>query len=136
MQLWWDLRFKTSAAVSAASDVVKQGISDAKQIVSENFDSDISSPNGKSSTHSLAMIIMQPAGGDEPLVGYTIMRLRKRELNTPILNDHELLGYNGPKKPEQLCISWISGATSYITKTIWWKNLAFLHDVLMHEQCP
>ena len=58
------LRFKSSAAVAASADMVKQGISDANdgliQVVADNFDTDISSPNGKLSTHSLAMIIIQP----------------------------------------------------------------------------
>ena len=43
------LRFKKLAAVSAAKDLVEQGIPDAKhglvQGVSDNFDTDISSPN-------------------------------------------------------------------------------------------
>ena len=41
------------------------GISKAEnglvQIVVDNFDADISSPNGNLSTHSLATIIMQPS---------------------------------------------------------------------------
>ena len=57
------LRFKTSAAVAASSDPSKQGISDARQgliqVVADNFDCDICSPNGKLSTHSLAMIVTQ-----------------------------------------------------------------------------
>ena len=59
------LRFKKSAAVSAAVYSRLQGISDARhglvQVVVDNFDTDISSPNGKLSTHSLAMIVTQPA---------------------------------------------------------------------------
>lgn len=57
------LRFKKSAALAAAHDLTEQGISDVQQglvqVVSDNFDTDISTPNGKTSTHSLAMIIMQ-----------------------------------------------------------------------------
>lgn len=62
------LRFKKSAAVVAASDLSKQGISDANdglvQVVCDNFDADISSQNGKLSTHSLAMIITQTNRND------------------------------------------------------------------------
>ena len=81
---------------------LNRGYKNAKdliKIVANNFVCDISSPNGKSSSHSLAMIIMQPAEGDQPLVGDTIMRLK-----TPILNDHELPVYIGPKKPELPCM--------------------------------
>ncbi|PIK51924.1 hypothetical protein BSL78_11179 [Apostichopus japonicus] len=43
------LRFKTSAAVAASADTVRQGISDSEegliQVVADNFDTDISSPN-------------------------------------------------------------------------------------------
>ena len=87
------------------------------------------------------MIIMQPAGGDEPLVGYTIMRLRKGELNTPILNDHELLVYNGPKKPELPCMPMDTVLTEFQELQAMSQrrsdenNLAFLHDELLHEKC-
>ena len=63
------LCFKKSAAVAAAVDPSQQGISDARQgliqVVADNFDCDISSPNGKLSTHSLAMIITQPGCRDD-----------------------------------------------------------------------
>ena len=63
------LRFKKSAAVVASSSISSQGISDAKsglvQVVADNFDCDISSPNGNTSTHSLAMIIMQPSSNND-----------------------------------------------------------------------
>ena len=52
------LRFKKFAAVAAAFDPNQQGISDAKQgliqVLADYFDCDISSPNSKLSTHSLA----------------------------------------------------------------------------------
>ena len=56
-------RFKKSAAVAASASANKQGISDCKegliQVVIDNFDADISSQNGKISTHSLAMLVSQ-----------------------------------------------------------------------------
>ena len=58
------LRFKKSAAVAAVSNSTLQGISINNgliQMVVDNFDADISSQNGKISTHSLAMLIMQPS---------------------------------------------------------------------------
>ena len=63
------LRFKKPAAVDGVNDLIQQGLSHAKhgfvQVVSDNFDTDISSPNGKTSTHSLAMIILQPTCVEE-----------------------------------------------------------------------
>jgi len=51
------LRFKKSAAFSAAADMDLLGISQTDsgliQVVADNFDVDISSQNGKLSTHSL-----------------------------------------------------------------------------------
>ena len=58
------LLFKKLAAVAAATDPSQQVISNAKdglvQVVVDYFDADIYSPNGKLSTHSLTMIIIQP----------------------------------------------------------------------------
>ena len=62
MQLRLAAALKRSAAFAASANPANQGISDAKdgliQIVADNFDSDISSQNGKLSTHSMAMIVM------------------------------------------------------------------------------
>ena len=87
---------------------------------------------------------MQPAGGVEPLVGDTIIRLRKGELGTPILNDHELLVYNGPKKPELPCMPMDTVSAAFLELQAMSQrlsdenNLAFLHDYdkLIHEKCP
>ena len=60
------LYFKKSAAVAAAKQPSVHGISGAEsdlvQTVVDNCDADIHSPNGKLSTHSLAMILVQPSG--------------------------------------------------------------------------
>ncbi len=56
-----------STAAAAARDSKSQGITSAMnglvQVVADNFDTDILSQNRKMSTHSLAMIIMQPSEG-------------------------------------------------------------------------
>ena len=58
------LRFKRSAAKSATMEQSYHGISDASeglvQVVVDNFDAEISSQNGKLSTHSLAVLVTQP----------------------------------------------------------------------------
>ena len=53
-------------------------------VVADNFDTDISSPNGKLSTHSLAMIIIQPTHEDDTPPNETIPRLNKSEMAKPI----------------------------------------------------
>ena len=57
------LRYKDSAAAAAVRDVNLMGISTERnrliQVVSDNFDADISSQNGKLSTHSLAILLTQ-----------------------------------------------------------------------------
>ena len=72
------LRFKSSSAVAASTNPANQGISDSKdgliQIVADNFDSDISSLNGKLSTHS---IIMQPTRNSDKPQCETIPWLKK-----------------------------------------------------------
>ena len=87
------LRFKSSVAVAASADPVKQGISDANncltQLVVDNFDTDISFPNGKLSTHSLAMIIIQPTHEDDTPPNETIPRLKKSEMAKPIEDEQE-----------------------------------------------
>ena len=58
-------RFKKSAALASYTDTSVQGLADSSsglvQIIADNFDADISSPNGKLSTHALAMIAIQPS---------------------------------------------------------------------------
>ena len=99
------LRFKKSAAVDAATKLSQQGISDARhglvQMVSDNFDADIYSPNGKLSTHSLAMIITQQVHGNQNRTDKAIRRLKKEDMSRPTveeqLSDSSL--YTGQKKP-------------------------------------
>jgi len=63
------------------------------------FDADISSQNGKLSTHSLAVLMTQPdihkQQGQE-----IIPRLKKTDMKEQIDYDLDILRYNGPKKPE------------------------------------
>ena len=63
------LRFKRSAALAATTDIKLSGINQGSlgliQAVAENFDANISSQNGKITTHSLAMIITQPTNASD-----------------------------------------------------------------------
>lgn len=104
------LRFKKSAAVAASTSITHQGISDAKsglvQVVADNFDCDISSPNGKASTHSLAMIVMQPSTNADQEDVSQIRRLRKTDLHDAFENQQEpeLRVYAGRKDPPMPCV--------------------------------
>ena len=58
------LRFKSSAAHAAAKSIEKLGISSSDgglvQVIADNFDASISSPNDIKSTHALAILLTQP----------------------------------------------------------------------------
>ena len=63
------LRFKRSAALAATRDIKLSGINQGSlgfiQAVADNFDADISSQNGRKTTHSLAMLITQPTNASD-----------------------------------------------------------------------
>ena len=101
------LRLKKSAAIAATSAPALQGISDTKpgliQVVVDNFDADISSQNGKLSTHSLAVLVTQPAAPNESVESVkkdTIKRIGKSDMGKSVEYDVNIEHYNGPKKPE------------------------------------
>ena len=142
------LRFKKSAAVAASSSISHQGISDAKsglvQVVADNFDCDISSPNGKASTHSLAMIIMQPSTNDDEQDIQQIRRLRKTDLHDVFENQQEpeLLVYDGRKDPAMPCVPM----TTQSDEVQYFQNVSktradhhdfqFLQHVANSDRCP
>ncbi|KAH3748036.1 hypothetical protein DPMN_182473 [Dreissena polymorpha] len=84
------LQLKTLAAISATTDKNLCAISDSNagmiQTVVDNFDADISSQNGKVSTHSLAMLMTQSesSSSDDIDVSETIQRTPKSDMAKPI----------------------------------------------------
>ena len=98
-------RFKKAAAVAAAPDPSVHGISSAEsglvQTVVDNFDADIHSPNGKLSTHSLAMILTQPSSPGNDHDADTIVRLAHGDVKLPLDEgeDEAPLHYAGQNKP-------------------------------------
>ena len=69
------------------------------QDIVDNFDTDISSPNGKSSTHSLVMLLTQPdSNSSETVQEDTIRRVKREDMVEPLEYDVEIERYNGPKK--------------------------------------
>jgi len=142
-------RFKRSAAKAATADCSLTGLADSSsglvQVIADNFDADISSQNGKLSTHSLAVLVTQPDPQtphvQEPNV---IKRLRKEEMSESLEYDVDIQRYNGPSKPLMpknaaqstviplsiLCQQVIS------TNTAEKQDFAFLHDVVVKENIP
>lgn len=83
------LRFKTSAALVAVHDTDLAGLSNAEtgliQVVADTFDADISSQNGKLSTHSLAVLVTQEHKHAEQTQGtQKIQRISKENMSEPI----------------------------------------------------
>ena len=142
------LRFKKSAAVAAAIDPSQQGIADVNdglvQVICDNFDADISSPSGKLSTHSLAMIITQPNHKDV-IQKDTISRLRKDEVSQPIqepIAEDDIGFYNAQKKPAMpqmpdLTVSQDFLILQDVSKRRAEENdFAFFQDILTSSKCP
>ena len=100
------LRFKRSAAKAATMERSCLGISAASeglvQVVVDNFDAEISSQNGKLSTHSLAILVTQPESTSDADRCHreTILRISKEEMSEPIEYDVTIQRYNSPKKPK------------------------------------
>ena len=130
-------RFKRSAAKAASQDISLQGIPSTAngmvQIVADNFDADISSPNGKLSTHSLAMIMMQPQKEGTEHEHDTILRISKEEMSVPIecIDDQDasqLQIHCSPSKPPMPCIP-----AAKLTKTNTCFINAFVHFILASQ---
>ena len=98
-------RFKKSAAKAAVADLKMSGISNAVdglvQAIADTFDADISSQNGRQSTHSLAVLLTQyshaPSEGgqeDNP-------RIRRAPNDySEVPYDVDIHRYQGPKQPQ------------------------------------
>ena len=84
--------FRLSAAVEGKYKV------DFESSVADNFDCNISSPNGLRQTHSLAMILTQKAGEDDDSKHGTFPRLKKSLVEE--LKGVPVVHYQGPKKPD------------------------------------
>ena len=146
------LRSKKSAALAATKDLklsgIHQGIHGLIQTVADNFDANISSQNGKITTHSLAMLITQPtktSGDDQATVGReSISRISKSDMSKANEFDIPVCCYRGPKTvpmPDNcsrknvlplrvLCSSVIAERRAKELDT------AFMNDVVNTESCP
>ncbi|CAB3980023.1 Hypothetical predicted protein [Paramuricea clavata] len=116
------------------------------QAVPDNFDADISSQNGKMSTHSLAMLITQPsnASDDDQSTRESIPRMKKSEMSKDTDFEIPVQRYQGPKvvpmpkkcsKKSALPLKVLCGAilSERRAKVL---DLAFLRDVTNTEAWP
>ena len=144
------LRFKKSAALAATKNIklsrVHQGSMGLIQAVADNFDANISSQNGKLTTHSLAMLITQPTNDtpDEQHPRESIPRVSKADMSKPIDFEIRVHRYKGPKKvpmPENcsrkhvlplkfLCSAVISERRA---KDL---DVSFLNEIINNDSCP
>ena len=98
------LRFKKSAALEATKVLKLSGIHEGRfgliQTVADNFVADISSQNGKVTTHSLAMLITQPKtapNDDQSTRRESITRIQKSDMGKGVECDIPVRRYQGPK---------------------------------------
>ena len=75
------------------------------QVVIDNFDLDMTSPNGKSNTHSLGMILAK-----DQRIGvvvdskHEISRIPFKDMNQAIDYHMDVHRYKGPKNPKMLLL--------------------------------
>ena len=97
------LRFKASAAIAADMQIDLRGLVNADkgliQVVTDNFDSNVSSQNGLISTHSLAVLLTVRDQEEVTEAETKLRRLSREELKNPISQEVEVQRYQGPKKP-------------------------------------
>jgi len=97
------LRLKASAAVAVSSASLIGNVRAEEslvQLVSDNFDAQMSSQNGLLSTHSLAMqpTFVNKLGKNDPN-DQAFRSMRKDEMKEQIIEDIPVQRYDGPKKP-------------------------------------
>lgn len=143
------LRFKKSAALAATKSTTLTGIKDGRmgliQVVADNFDADISSQNGKQSTHSLAILITQPMSEtNDDTNDNTITRISKTKMSQAIDFDIPVHRYQGPKivpMPKEEAVKTVLPLKVLCSCIIAERrakelDVSFLKDVTTNEGCP
>lgn len=94
-------------AHAASKEKNLQGLMDSRtgliQTVADNFDTNIASPNGLKSTHSLALLLTQVQESTDHIQNPktpAIKRLRKEDLKIEHTLPMTVERYNGPRKPD------------------------------------
>jgi len=140
------LRFKKSAAVLAATNTEVTGISNAKsgliQIVADNFDADISSQNGKLTTHSLAVLVTQPDTNQDQSDIQLIKRIKKANMPDSINYELPIQRFTGHKTPVMQksvkCVQPLSILAHEViaSNSSHEFDFQFICDILNDPNCP
>ena len=142
--------FKGSAAAATSIDPSPIGSADDGliQAIADNFDAEVASPNGLTSTHSLALLITQSQHSQQDMSDTEeIPRLKKSQLNeikSAINSGVSTSVYIGPKKPPlpakmtergvlplKVLAKQVSSAER--AKIL---DFSFLKEVTSHGSCP
>ena len=101
------LRFKASAAHASSNQEKLRGLFHSKhgliQTVADNYDANVSSPNGLRSTHAMALLLTQmndsatPEIEENPQTVPVIRRISKDEMKDQMTPSISICRYNGPK---------------------------------------
>ena len=144
-------RFKKSATVAAATLPALQGISDSDvglvQVVADNFDADISSQNGKLSTHSLAVLVTQRSSScqsEYPDNKEAINRVNKNDMTKPIDYNINAERYNGPVKHRMpihaanktVMSLKILTETAIVSTRAGERDFLFMKEMSNNDNCP
>ena len=99
------LRFKRSSAVAKYNQMCSTrqqpiSVEGLVQVIVDNFDAELSSPNGLLSTHEMAIIEMHSTVLEHQVTD-TIPRISKSEMSNPICFDEEdeIIPYSATEKP-------------------------------------
>ena len=141
-------RFKKSAATAAAADLKMSGISSAAdglvQGIVDNFDAEISSQNGRQSTHSLAVLLTQHTQtcSEQEKAIQTIKRVPNHSSEVSYEVDvHRYQGPQRPVMPQPHAVKTVPTLKRLAHQIIANEraseiNHAFFQDVLTKENCP
>lgn len=143
------LRFKKSVAVAKSMDIKQQGISGSNngllQVIGDNYDTTISSQNGKLSTHSIGMIVIQPKSPNDEDSYDKIRRLKKEEMSIVVVEEEPLIDNyctNLEKKPKMPAILQTTLPPEFFAIQQNTNERAndiifdFFNDILLEDNCP
>ena len=104
------LRLKASAAYASSNQEELRGLFHSKhgliQTVADNYDANVSSPNGLRSPHAMALLLTQmndsatPEIEENPQTVPVIRRISKDEMKDQMTPSISICRYNGPRKPD------------------------------------
>ena len=112
------------------------------QVIVDNFDLDLNTPNGKAQTHSLGVIVTKNESPNSETKKITeIPRIHHRERSDPIDFQVDVKRYHGPKNPSMILLpSNLTETDNVATKILRDQatliDMNFIQDVLNKDDCP